>query len=164
MDLGGAALNLFGIVERSTADVDILAMADAREAKHAGEAEPYPRHIQQPPEPLPAVLTEAARIVARDLNLPDDWLNSGPALQWRAGLPPGLEPRIQWRRYSALWVGLVDRYHLILFKLFAAADASGPRSVHYRDLVALRPTPAELSEAAAWVRKAGCVARVRHGS
>ncbi|MEP6495763.1 MAG: hypothetical protein ABJF01_23970 [bacterium] len=100
--LGGAALNLLGIVERATTDVDILAMADAPEPEHAGEAEAHPRHIQRPPEPLPSALTDAARIVARDLDLPDDWLNSGPALQWRAGLPLGLESRIQWRRYSAL--------------------------------------------------------------
>jgi len=49
-------------------------------------------------------------------------------------------------------VGLVDRYDLIFFKLFAAADSTGPRSVHYRDLAALRPTAKELSEAADWVR------------
>jgi hypothetical protein len=53
---------------------------------------------------------------------------------------------------AALWVGLVDRYDWIFFKLFASADASGPRSVHYRDLAALRPTLKELNEAAEWVR------------
>ena len=70
----------------------------------------------------------------------------------RAGLPSGLERRVHWRRSSALWVGLVDQYDLIFFKLFAAADSSGPRSVHYLDLIALRPTAKGLSEAAEWVR------------
>lgn len=151
--LGGAALNLLGIVERATTDVDIVATADAPVTEHEGAAAAHPRHIYSPPQPLPTALTDAARIVARDFDLPDDWLNSGPALQWRAGLPPGLERRVHWRRYSALWVGLVDRYDLIFFKLFAATDASGPRSVHYRDLAALQPTRTELTEAAAWVRR-----------
>lgn len=49
-------------------------------------------------------------------------------------------------------MGLVDRYDLIFFKLFAAADAIGPQSVHYQDLLRLRPTSAELRAAAEWVR------------
>jgi hypothetical protein len=40
---------------------------------------------------------------------------------------------------------------LIFFKLFAAADAPGPSSVHYQDLLALRPNAAELQAAGAWV-------------
>jgi hypothetical protein len=83
--------------------------------------------------------------------LDEDWLHTGPALQWRAGRPPGLEGRVHWRRYSALWVGVLDQHDLIFFKLFAAADSSGPASVHYRDLLALAPTASELDEAAAWV-------------
>lgn len=150
--VGGAALNLLGIVDRATTDVDILAFADPPEPKRRGTTTEPPRHIHEPPEPMPSSLAGAARTVARDLGLAEDWLNTGPALQWRAGLPPGLERRVHWRRYSALWVGLVDRYDLTFFKLFAAADSSGPRSVHYLDLVALRPTAKELSEAAEWVR------------
>lgn len=107
--------------------------------------------MRQPPEPIPSSLADAARTVARDLGLAEDWLNTGPSLQWRAGLPSGLERRVHWRRYSTLWVGLVDRYDLTFFKLFAAADSGSPRSVHYRDLIALQPTAKELSEAAEWV-------------
>lgn len=145
--LGGAALNLLGIVERTTADVDILAFATPR----PGGA---PEHatLREPPEPIPEPLARAARTVARDLGLDPDWLNTGPALQWRARLPPGLAQRVEWRRYAALWVGVVARYDLIFFKLFAAADATGPQSVHYQDLLALRPSRAELDAAAAWVR------------
>lgn len=145
--IGGAALNLLGIVGRTTVDVDILAFATPR----AGGA---PEHatLREPPEPIPEPLLHAARTVARDLGLDPDWLNAGPALQWRAGLPPGLAQRVEWRRYAALWVGVAARYDLIFFKLFAAADATGPQSVHYQDLLALRPSAAELDAAAAWVR------------
>lgn len=145
--LGGAALNLLGIVERTTADVDILAFATPR----PGGA-PEQATLHEPPEPIPEPLARAARTVARDLGLDPGWLNTGPALQWRAGLPSGLEQRVEWRRYAALWVGVVARYDLIFFKLFAAADATGPQSVHYQDLLALRPSGAELDAAAAWVR------------
>jgi hypothetical protein len=145
--LGGAALNLLGIVARTTADVDILAFA----TPGAGTA-PDPATLREPPEPMPEPLARAARSVARDLGLDPHWLNTGPALQWRTGLPPGLEHRVHWRRYDALWVGVVDRYDLVFFKLFAATDSAGPRSVHYQDLLALRPSAAELDAAAAWVR------------
>jgi hypothetical protein len=150
--LGGAAMNLLGIISRSTTDVDILAFADVPRIIEPGGERALPGGIHPPPEPLSVSLVDAARTVARDMDLADDWLNTGPALQWRAGLPPGLELRIHWRRYSALWVGLVDRYDLIFFKLFAAADSVGPRSVHYRDLAAMRPSATELEAAAEWVR------------
>lgn len=145
--LGGAALNLLGIVERTTGDVDILAFGVPR----TGDA-PAADSLREPPEPLPEPLVRAAHTVARDLGLDLNWLNAGPALQWKAGLPPGLNQRVEWRQYSALWVGVVARYDLIFFKLFAAADSTGPNSVHYQDLLALRPSGSELDAAAAWVR------------
>jgi hypothetical protein len=97
-------------------------------------------------------------VVARDLRLPPDWLNTGPALQWRQGLPPGVAGRVHWRRFGVrgaggLWVGLVDRYDLVFFKLYAAADSAGPQSVHYQDLLALAPSARELRAAASWVRE-----------
>ena len=145
--LGGAALNLLGIVERTTTDVDILAFATPRP-----QGVPMPGTLSEPPNPLPEPLARAAAMVARDLGLDSHWLNAGPALQWRAGLPPGLEQRLHWRRYESLWVGVVDRYDLIFFKLFAAADSTGPKNVHYQDLLALRPSAAELGAATDWVR------------
>lgn len=142
--LGGAALNLLGIIERPTTDVDIVAFARDEDAKY--------RVLHEPPEPLPAPLRDAIRNVARDLGLDPSWLNTGPALHWRAGLPSGLADRVQWRRYDSLHVGIVGRYDLIFFKFFASADAHSPRSVHYRDLLALRPAVDELTSAAEWVR------------
>ena len=100
---------------------------------------------------MPQPLAQVAATVARDLGLDPNWLNTGPALQWRAGLPPGLEQRIEWRQYGALWVGIVARFDLIFFKLFAAADSTGPKSVHYQDLLALRPSAVQLYEAREWV-------------
>jgi Nucleotidyltransferase of unknown function (DUF6036) len=141
--LGGAALNLLGIVERVTTDVDILAFA----RQTTGTLE-----LVEPPKAMPEGLLRAARTVARDLGLDANWLNTGPALQLRSGLPEGLEARIHWRQYGpALRIGLVDRYDLVFFKLYAAADSTGPQSVHYQDLLALQPTAKELDEARDWV-------------
>lgn len=144
--IGGAALNLLGIVDRATVDVDILAFARAT----GDDASPS---LFAPPEPMPASFRNAIDQIAGDMGLPRTWLNTGPALQWAQGLPPGLERRVEWERYGALEVGLASRYDLIYFKLYAAADSTGPRSKHFQDLIALRPTDAELQEAAAWVRE-----------
>lgn len=117
--VGGAALNLIGVVHRATRDVDVLALAQPR------------------------------RGVGR---LPADWLNTVVAGQWDTGLPPGLADRVSWRRYGGLSVGIADRRDLIFLKLYAAADQTGPSSVHFQDLLALRPTVDELEAAAGWVR------------
>lgn len=141
--LGGAALNLLGLVARTTKDVDVLAIVEG--------SQDDPQLV--PPDPLPDLLQRAANRVARDFSLPDDWINGTAGLQLKAGLPPGLVDRLQWQRYGGLTVGLVDRYDLIFFKLYAAADDTGPWSVHYQDLVALNPTAGELASAEEWVRK-----------
>ena len=85
-------------------------------------------------------------------------MNTAPALQWRQGLPPGLARRVHWRYYGergvgGLWVGLVDRYDLVYFKLYAATDSAGTHSVHYQDLLALSPTETEIAAAAEWVHE-----------
>ncbi len=103
------------------------------------------------PDPLPEPLTRAIATVARDFNLPHDWMNTEIAAQWLQGLPPTLPEDITWKMYAALRVGLAGRQTLITLKLFAAADR-GPTSVHYQDLVRLQPTMEELEEAAVWVR------------
>lgn len=138
--LGGAALDLLGFTDRSTRDVDVLARTD--------EATGRLRH----PEPLPAALREAIAEVALDFGEPSDWMNTAVAHQWVTGLPPGLDKRIAWRDFAALRVGLVAREDLIAFKLYASADHTGPASVHVSDLLSLRPSRQELSEAAAWIR------------
>jgi hypothetical protein len=139
--VGGAALELRALVDRTTRDVDVIARA---------EGEPPDVDIV-PPEPLPDAVHRAAAIVARDFGLRQDWLNTEIAAQWRGGLPPGLAEDLAWHTFGGLFVGLVGRHTLIALKLFAAVDR-GPRSVHFQDLRALAPDPHELEEAAAWVR------------
>lgn len=140
--VGGASLNLLGIVERSTHDVDVIARASG-----VGGAEPVQLH---PGKPLPLELDRAVRKVARDYSLQENRLNSEVASQWSQGLPPTLPRDIEWRKFGALDVGLVGRRTLIALKLFAAVDR-GPKSVHLQDLLALAPTREELDEAAEWV-------------
>ena len=122
-----------------TIDVDVLARADATGAIH-------------PPDPLPDALKQAIAAVARDQGLLEHWMNTTVADQWRFGLPPELEKRIEWRTYGALRVGIVGKRHLICFKLYASADQTGPRNVHVRDLLALSPSAEELAWASEWVR------------
>lgn len=144
--LGGTALILLGLVERGTSDVDLLALADPVDGVRS---EPPPI---RPPEPLPERLREGIQRIGRDFQLPENWMNVAPAAQWKTGLPEGLAERLEWKRFGALHVGLVSRYDLIFFKLYAAADSPGTGSVHFQDLVRLEPSDRELSEAERWVR------------
>ena len=66
--VGGTALILQNIVERTTRDVDIIAIG-----RHLGEGEPT--EIESP-DPFPEALVLAISKVARDFGLPDDWMNS----------------------------------------------------------------------------------------
>lgn len=141
--VGGAALIIQGFVERATRDIDIIAISH-----DMGDDE---RKVIEPPEPLPEPLTKAISRVARDFNLPDDWMNTTVSLQWKTGLPPGFGERVHWQQYGGLWLGAADRYDLLFLKLYAAADSEGPSSVHFQDLLALKPTQAELEAAARWV-------------
>lgn len=151
--VGGASLSLLGLVPRTTRDVDVIALVEEAgsgvriDIDLGGQAM---LGYLIPPDPLPSQLAHAIQTVARDFGLPTDWMNTDVALQWRSGLPPGLEEEITWHRYEALNVGLVGRRTLISLKLFAAVD-DGPGGVHFRDLLALRPTDAELTLASQWV-------------
>lgn len=140
--VGGASLNLRGIVRRTTDDVDVIARAEPSEE---GERVGLVR-----PDPLPEPLQDAVGRVARDYDLDAHWLNTEIADQWETGLPPSLETGLTWRRFGGLRVGVAGRQSLIALKLFAAVD-QGPESVHYQDLLALAPTDAELRDAAEWI-------------
>lgn len=74
--VGGGALVLLGLADRSTKDLDVVARV---EAGHLRAAEPF----------SPA-LVEAIADVALALDLAPAWLNLGPASLLRQGLPPGL--------------------------------------------------------------------------
>ena len=99
MVVGGATLNLLGLIDRTTQDVDVIALAsDPVGAVPA---------LLGPPDPLPDALQRAIVRVARDFGLAPDWINTAIARQWSQGLPPWLPHDITWRRYGGLHVGLV---------------------------------------------------------
>lgn len=136
--IGGSALLALGIVSRTTRDADIMARMDVR----LGLVDP---------RPLSEALQSAARRVARELDLDEDWLNTGPADQLAAGLPAGFVERLTERRYgSHLTVYLPDRFDLIHLKFFAAVDHAGAGR-HVKDLAAMSPSDEELLAAANWV-------------
>lgn len=135
--VGGGSLLLLGLVQRPTADIDVVGFTSP-----AGYVKA---------EALPGFLSTAVRDVGDALGLGDVWLNSGPAGLIDFGLPHGLEDRVTVRRYGTLEVHVPAREDLICFKLYAAVDL-GERSKHFTDLQAMTPTPDELLTAARWTR------------
>ncbi len=138
--VGGAALNLRGLISRTTLDVDVVALVDST----AGE-----RSFRSP-DPLPQVLVEAIEIVSRDFALSRDWMNTVVAAIWEQGVPDSLPDDIQWQTYGSLEIGLVGRQTLISLKLYALID-QGKQSKHFKDLIELNPTDKELQVATSWV-------------
>ncbi len=67
---GGAGLILTDLVDRTTKDIDTLF-----------------------PIPWPPALVEAAKIVARNYGLSENWINSGPDMLTTMGLPDGFMER-----------------------------------------------------------------------
>jgi hypothetical protein len=133
---GGSALIALNLVTRTTKDVDVLATLDGDQLHCA--------------RPLPDWLHEDANAVRTELNLPDNWLNDGPADEnlFRLGLPSGVAGRLVQREFGpVLKVGFISRYDQIHFKLYAAADQGGR---HFTDLKKLSPTADELLAAARW--------------
>lgn len=134
--VGGASLNLLGLLERTTKDVDVVARAEEKGG----------RKIFVQPDPLPEPLETAIVTVARDFGLPADWINTRVSTQWPKDLPKFLFEEIEWRQFGSLETGIVSRRTLIALKLHAAVDRDAD-SVHYQDLIELAPTHTELEEA-----------------
>ncbi|MGA2260064.1 MAG: hypothetical protein ABSH28_01370 [Acidobacteriota bacterium] len=137
---GGSALIAQGLIQRATKDVDVVALMDSE------------RRLVSP-APLPGSLLKAAKEVARDMGLPDNWLNNGPSRDegglFQLGLPEGMADRLNERVYGPrLTVFFVGRFDQIHFKLYAAADRRD--GTHLDDLLLLKPTAAELETAARW--------------
>lgn len=136
--IGGSALLALGLVSRSTQDVDVVALAGSAGLDKA--------------LPLPKPLADARARVARDFDLPEDWLNSAAAADMlRLGLPQGFAERLTRREYGPfLTVRYASRFDQIHFKLHATVDRGGGK--HFSDLQALEPSQAELLAAARWTR------------
>ncbi len=135
--IGGSALLALGLISRTTRDADVMAGVDINKGL-------------VDPRPLSDALQAAAERVAREYDLEEKWLNTGPADQLLAGLPEGFFERLTPRIFgSKLRIYLPDRYDLIHLKLFAAVDQGMGR--HVTDLTALHPTDSELLTATRWV-------------
>jgi hypothetical protein len=133
--VGGGSLLLLGLISRPTVDLDVVALIEAG------------RYVK--PAVVPADLADAARATARVVGIREDWINTGPAALLDFGLPAGFASRTVERRYGGLVVHLAGRRDQVFLKLYAAVD-QGPRSKHWQDLVALRPSREELLDAARW--------------
>jgi hypothetical protein len=125
--IGGAALNLLGVISRVTKDCDVL------------------------DPPLSAPIVEAARSFAaearkRGADLQDDWLNNGPASLVTV-LPP------DWRDLQSVFTGsaielrCLGREDLLRSKLFALCD----RGLDLGDCLALAPSADELRTILPWL-------------
>ena len=128
--IGGAALNLLGVVSRLTRDCDILA-----------------------PE-IPLEIAEAARSFARQVQadggtLQEDWLNNGPA-SLREQLLPGWEGRLN-EVFAGQAINLhsLGRSDLLCAKLFALCD----RGIDLGDCIALAPSSTELTSVLPWLEQ-----------
>ena len=124
--IGGSSLLLLGVIERPTADVDIIG---------------FPTTVgYAPADLLPEFLTTAVAEVGDALGLAPTWFNAGPAGLVEFGLPPGLPARVSVRSYGGLEVHLPAIEDLVCFKLYAAVD-QGERSKHFADLPLCRRRP-----------------------
>jgi hypothetical protein len=135
---GGAALNVLGYIRRTTKDVDVVALVEKNGKSISLVKE----------DPFSPLLKQAADKVRKDFNLPENWLNPGPASVMDFGLPKGLMERAETRFYgNVLIIRYLGRYDQIHFKLHAAVDQGGK---HFDDLLALNPSSQELEDAARW--------------
>ena len=138
---GGAALQVLGLVDRATQDVDVLAIVRPSPLEGALFSA----------QPLPERLLVAAGKVAPFFRLPKDWLNSGPTSALDLGLPENLLERAIVHSFGPkLVIRFLSRVDQIHFKLYAAADQR--QGKHLDDLIALKPTDLELEKAARWTR------------
>lgn len=140
---GGSALNVLNIANRTTTDVDVLAIVEERDG-----------HIRLRHDmPLPENLCTLVAEVGRDLRLQEHWLNMGPKTVldvW--GVPQGMTDRWERRMYgTSLIIYFIGRQDQVHFKLLAAADPSADPK-HLEDLAErIQPTKTELRLAVSWL-------------
>jgi hypothetical protein len=126
--IGGAALNLLGVVSRLTKDCDIL----------------YPE--------IPGDIADASRAFATEVRamgdtLQDDWLNNGPASLVSQLLPEWQERLQTLFSGKAIRLRCLGRLDLLCAKLFALCD----RGIDLGDCIALAPTTHEVAKVLSWL-------------
>ncbi len=137
---GGTALIAANLINRTTKDIDILALSTNKMCLIN-------------PAPLPDELVKAAIEVSENLNLPKNWINNGPSSGegglFQMGLPAGITSRLIRKNIGkCITVFYITRIDQIYFKLYAAVDQFG--GYHASDLDELKPTEQELIDAARW--------------
>ena len=124
--IGGAALQLMGVISRATKDCDVL-------------------DPTLPAEIIEAADAFAAQLIGEDLR--SGWFNNGPASLVRT-LPPEWADRLQpLYTGSALQLLTLARVDLLRSKLFALVD----RNIDLVDCVALAPSRTELHALLPWL-------------
>jgi hypothetical protein len=140
---GGSALNILNIAQRTTRDVDVLAVVEESESGI----------VLRPDMSLPDDFRKVVAWVAQDLQLEEDWLNMGPKdVLTVYGAPEGMTQRWVKRDYgpslTAFFVSRLDQIH---FKLLAAMDPKS-RTRHMEDLTErIKPTENEIRTAVGWL-------------
>ena len=128
--IGGAALNLLGVVSRLTKDCDIL-------------------HPEIPHEIAEASRGFAIEIRAKGGTLQDNWLNNGPS-SLASHLLPRWEERLQTVfAGTAIHLRCLGREDLLCAKLFALCD----RGIDLGDCLALAPNINELENTLPWLEQ-----------
>jgi hypothetical protein len=137
---GGAALNVMGVLDRPTRDVDVIALASTGKGPLRLSEATFPEEVRR-----------CVHEVAADFGESQAWLHCGPAEIFRKGLPQGMEQRLSREDIgSRLRVYWVSRLDLICMKLYAAASRSARPEPHAADLRALRPDGQQLERAREW--------------
>ncbi len=134
---GGSALAAIGLVNRTTNDVDVLGIVERSDSKLIINRASFPNWFKS-----------AIEKVARDFNLPPNWINAGPTSLVDFGLPRGLEERLIGKRFGDyLTVHYISRIDQIFLKLYASVDRGG---YHIDDLMKLKPSSEKIEAAARW--------------
>ena len=134
---GGSALAAIGLVNRTTNDVDVLGIVERSDSKLIINRASFPKWFKS-----------SIKKVARNFNLPPNWINAGPTSLVDFGLPRGLEERLIGKRFGDyLTVYYISRIDQIFLKLYASVDRGG---YHIDDLMKLKPTNEEIEAAARW--------------
>lgn len=145
--IGGAAMALGEYHRRTTVDVDVLDVKGIPEPEESS-----PRGAE--PIAFPESFQQCIREIAREYDLRNDWLNSGPSFLFPS-LPDGVRERAD--RYEIgdhLTVKVAARTDLILLKTYALVNLlDTPKGdVHREDLKKLDPDPSEFRRALNWTR------------